>query len=169
MKSGLPPGFTTVLVSNVSIRNNVSAGDFHRSIWENAKIDEEFTFSPPEVVVAESLGSPYKFADILRLNVGDENAEVYRLGEIYYAYSGEAIDEEYDQVLVSYYNPENAPMRNPRNAGRKPIGDSPRVQTLITLDSDLKAQAKAAATDKGISLSQLVNDLLSEHLTTTDK
>ncbi len=59
--------------------------------------------------------------------------------------------------------------RNPRNAGRKPIGDNPREKTLLTLDSDLKAQAKAAATDKGISLSQLVNDLLSEHLTTTDK
>ncbi len=169
MKSSLPPGFTTVLVSNVSIRNNVSAGDFHRSIWENAKIDEEFTFSPSEVVVAESLGSPYKFADILRLNVGDENAEVYRLGEIYYAWSGKAMDDEMEAIPVSYYNPENAPMRNPRNAGRKSIGDNPREKTLLTLDPDLKAQAKAAATDKGISLSQLVNDLLSEHLAPISK
>ena len=162
MKSSLPPGFTTVSVPNVS--NSVSTGDFHRSIWKNAKIDGDNLFGLSEVVVADGLESPYRFANVLRDKVKDENAEVYRLCGIYYAYSGEAIDEEYDQVIVSYYNPENAPMRNPRNAGRKPIGDSPRVQTLITLDSDLKAQAKAAATDKGISLSQLVNDLLAEFL-----
>ena len=54
--------------------------------------------------------------------------------------------------------------RNPRNAGAKPLGDEPRQRTNIMLDAGLKAEAADKAVELGVSLSQLINDLLSAYL-----
>ena len=53
---------------------------------------------------------------------------------------------------------------NPRNAGAKPLGDEPRQRTNIMLDVGLKTKAANKAAELGLSLSQLINDLLSVYL-----
>ncbi len=57
--------------------------------------------------------------------------------------------------------------RNPRNAGAKPLGDEPRQRTNIMLDVGLKAEAADKAAELGLSLSQLINELISEFLKAT--
>ncbi len=53
---------------------------------------------------------------------------------------------------------------NPRNAGAKPLGDKRRVRTNVMLDPGIKARASNKATELGLSLSQLINNLLSAYL-----
>ena len=52
------------------------------------------------------------------------------------------------------------PEANPRSAGRPPIGDKPKVKTMVSIDPDLKAKAKSA----GINLSQFLDEALRERL-----
>ena len=68
------------------------------------------------------------------------------------------------EVAEAYANFVKKHYKNPRNAGAKPLGDEVRVRTNVMLDAGLKAEAADKAAELGLSLSQLVNDLLSAYL-----